>query len=94
MCQKFGNCSISIREVISQPQFHKDLTRKTAFFEGWSWFRFNNWELALGTNLKFYTSLAKGLKLKFRKFCGLIPTFVEITGKKLVDLSPPLSPLS
>ena len=34
--------------------------------------------------LKFNTSVAKGLKLKVRKFWGLIPTFVEVTGKKLV----------
>ena len=40
--------------------------------------------LALGTNLKLYTSVAKGLKLKVRKFGSLIPTFVEVTGKKLV----------
>ena len=60
------------------------MTRKTAFFEGWSWFKFNNLGLALGTNLKFYTSLSKGLKLKVRKFWGLIPTFVEVTGEKLV----------
>ena len=69
---------------LSQPQFYKDLTRKTAFFEGWSWFKFNNLGLALGTNLKFYTSLSKGLKLKVRKFWGLIPTFVEVTREKLV----------
>ena len=49
------------------------MTRKTAFFEGWSWFKFNNLGLALGTNLKFYSSL---------RFT-LIPTFVEVTGKKL-----------
>ena len=59
------------------------MTRKTAFFEGWSWFKFNNLGLALGTNLKFYTSLSKGLKLKVRKFLGLINTFVEVTGEKL-----------
>ena len=58
--------------------------RKTAFFEGWSWFKFNNLGLALGANLKFYTSMAKGLKLKVRKFWGLIPTFVEVKGEKLV----------
>ena len=28
--------------------------------------------------------MAKGFKLKFRMFCGLIPTFVEVTGEKLV----------
>ena len=60
------------------------MTRKTAFFEGWSWFKFNNLRLTLGTNLKFYTSVAKGLKLKVRKFWGLIPTFIEVTGEKLV----------
>ena len=40
--------------------------------------------LALGTNLKFYPSLSKGLKLKVRKFWGLIPTFVEVIRKELV----------
>ena len=40
--------------------------------------------LALGTNLKFYASLSKGLKLKVRKFWGLIPTFIEVTGEELV----------
>ena len=58
----------------------------------WSRFKFNNLALALGTNLKFSTSLSKGLKLKVRKFCGLIPTFAEVTGEKLVGvaLSPPI----
>ena len=61
-----------------------NLTRKTAFLEGWSWFRFNNLGLGLGTNLIFYTSVVKVLKPNVRKFCGLIPTFVEVTGEKLV----------
>ena len=34
--------------------------------------------------LKFSNGVAKGLKLKFRKFWGLAPTFVEIIGGKLV----------
>ena len=42
------------------------MIRKTAFFEGWSWFKFNNLGLTLGTNLE------------------IVPTFVEVTGKKLV----------
>ena len=49
--------------------------------------------LGLGTNLKFYTSVGKGLKLKVRKFWGLIPTFVEVTEEKLVgegDFGPPI----
>ena len=79
--------------TLSQPQFYMDLTRKTAFFEGWSWFKFNNLGLALGTNLKFYNSLSQGIKLKVRKFWGLILTFVEVTGEKLVEgafLAPPI----
>ena len=69
------------------------MTRKTSFFDGWSWFKFNNLGLALGTNLKFYASVTKGLKLKVRKFWGLIPTFVEVTGEKLVGkglFAPPI----
>ena len=52
--------------------------------EAWSRFRFNNLGMALGTNLKFYTSVAKGLKLKVKRFWGLILTFAEVTGKNLV----------
>ena len=60
------------------------MARKTAFFEGWSWSNFNNLGLVVGMNLKFYDSVEKGLKLKVRKFQGLVPTFVEMTGGKLV----------
>ena len=63
MCQ-----SLVMRDVISQPQFYRDLTRKTAFFEGWPRFKFNNLGLALGKNLKCYISVAKGVKLKVRIF--------------------------
>ena len=63
---------------LSQSQFYKDLTRKTAFFEEWSWFKFSNLGLALGTNLKFYASVAKGLKTKVRKFWRIISTSVEV----------------
>ena len=73
--QSLVNSSVSVREV----KFNKDLTRKTT-----SWLKFNNLGLALGTNLKFYTSVAKGFKLKVRKFWGLIPTFAEVTGENLV----------
>ena len=34
-------------------------------------------------DLKFYISGAKALKLRVKKFCKLIPTFVEITREKL-----------
>ena len=66
-------------------QFYKDLARKIAFFEGWSWLKFNNLGLVLGTNLKFYTSVAKRLKLKVRESLGLDRTFVEVIGQKLVE---------
>ena len=33
--------------------------------------------------LKFYASVAKGLKLKDRKFWGLIPSFVKVTREKM-----------
>ena len=35
-------------------------------------------------NLKFYTSVARGLKLKVRWFLGLVSKFVEVAGEKLV----------
>ena len=63
--------------------------------EGWPWFKFNNLGLALGKNLKFYTSVAKGLKLKVIKIWGLNLKFVEVTGGKLVaELFAPLSILN
>ena len=34
--------------------------------------------------LKFYTSVEKALNLKVRMFLGLIPLFVEVTGRKQV----------
>ena len=60
------------------------MTKKIAFFEGWSWFKFNNLGLARGTHLKFSTSVEKELKLNVRKFLEINPTFVEVTGEKLV----------
>ena len=44
--------------------------------------KFSNLGLTLVTHSKFYTSVAKGLKLKVIKFWGLIRTFVEVTGEK------------
>ena len=60
----------------------KDLTRKNNFLEGWSRFKFNNLGLPLGKDLKFYKTVPKGLKLKVKVFCGLIPTFVKVIGEK------------
>ena len=56
---------------------------KIHFFEGWSWFKFNDFGLELGMAMQIY-SVEKGLKLKVRKVSGTVPTFVEVTGKKLV----------
>ena len=97
LCDHSLLTSISMRQVItSSLLFYMDFTRKTAFFEGWSWFKFNNLGLVLGTNLKFYTSVGKGLELKVRNFGGLVPTSVEVTGEKLVGgfFCPPPSPPS
>ena len=42
--------------------------------------------------LKFYSSIAKWLKLKVRKIWAQIPTFIEVTGEKLLgDLFDPPS---
>ena len=60
--------------------------QKNNFFKGWSWFKFNNLELALGKNL-----WRKGLKIKVRKFWRQIPMFVavkvenRVKGMKLKD---------
>ena len=47
-----------------------------------SYFKFNIVGLILGTALNLYENVAKGLKLKVRKFFGLILTFVEVTREK------------
>ena len=41
-------------------------------------------DLEPGTKFKIYNSLAKRLKLKVRKFRGLILMYVEVAGEKLV----------
>ena len=84
MWLKLGNCSISMKKVW-QPQFYKNLTRKTTFFEGWCWFKFINLALALSMALKFYTNMAKKLELKeSQKALGANSSCVEVTVEKLV----------
>ena len=70
--QNLITLACSMREVILT-SILKGLDQKNHFFEGWSWFKFNNLGLTRDTNLKFHTSVARGLKLKVRKFWGLIP---------------------
>ena len=83
MWPKFCKSSISIREVITT-SILKGFDQKNHFFDRWTWFKFNNLELALCMTLKFYTSVTRGSKLEVKKFCRLSLTFVEITGEKLV----------
>ena len=52
--------------------------------------------LAVAMSLNFYASVAKGLNLKVTKFWGLIPTFVKVTGGKLIGgglFAPPSPPI-
>ena len=53
---------------------------KKIFLKGYSWFNFNNLGLIKGLTLKLYTTVAKGLKLKVRKFLGLVSTGENLTG--------------
>ena len=50
-------------------------------FEDCTLFKFNNLRLPPGMTLRFYTSVAKGLTLKVKKFVRLGSTFVDVTGK-------------
>ena len=77
MWPKCSNSMISMWGVIIT-SILMVLTRKTNFFE------FNKLGLALDMAFKFYTSVGKRLKLKVRKLWGLILTFVEVPGEKLV----------
>ena len=81
MWPKFGNPIISVREGTKTSILY-GFDRKKRFFDEKFWFKFNNLGLAVGTNLKFYTNVT--LKLKLRKFLGLIPTFIEVTVEKQV----------
>ena len=54
--------------------------QKNNFFEECFWFKFNNLGLALDMALKFYTTVGKGLKLRYEWI---------IIKVKLPDLSPP-----
>ena len=53
---KFGNCSICMREVIIITSILWAFDQKNPFFKGWSWFKLNNFGLALGMTLKFNAS--------------------------------------
>ena len=89
MWPKFGNSRISVSEVMTT-HFYKDLTKKTAFLRDGlgsssmirDWHYVQTWS--------FTPVWKKGHKVS--KFWGLIPKFVEVTGKKLVEAPPPPRP--
>ena len=56
---------------------------KETFFEGWTCFKFSNLGLVLGVALKFDSCVAKVVKLKARKYAGLILTFGEVTRENM-----------
>ena len=60
------------------------MPEKLFFFARCSWFELKNLGPVLGMALKLYMGAGKELKLKVRKFSGLLPIFGEITGEKLV----------
>ena len=83
MWSKFGNSSTSIRDVIITLTL-SGFDQKNHFFEGWSYFSFNNLGLALGIALRCYTTVEKGFKVKVKKFWWLSLTFVKVKREKLV----------
>ena len=87
MRPKFDKSRISMKEVIIF-QFYKDLTRSTPFFEGWSWFKFNNLGLALVMALTLYISMTKRLTGK-RK---LKAKTVKLLGGPFCNTPPPTIP--
>ena len=58
-----------MREVIIT-ELYTELTRKTDFFEGWSWLKFNNLSLVLSMALNFCSCVEKRLKLKVKNVEG------------------------
>ena len=83
MWPKFGNSSISMREVIIA-SILSEIDQKNQLFEGWSWFKFHDLGLALVMDYKFCTSGLKELNLKVKKISGLISTFVGVTCENLL----------
>ena len=53
-----------MREVIITRILYKFDQKTRFFYEGWSWFKFNNLRMALDMALKFYSCVEKRLKLK------------------------------
>ena len=81
MWPKFGNSSTSMGECIINPNLWRFDQKKNFFWRvvlvQIQWF-----ETVTKYGLEILYQCFKGLKLKVRKFLGLIRTFVEVTGKK------------
>ena len=93
---QMGSCDQSLALAFLWEKHSNNFIRiwpEKTFFWGYAWVMFNNLGLALGIALKFSTGDKKKLKLKVRTFWGLIHTFVEVAGKKLVERAflPPLT---
>ena len=73
-CSKVYDAIISVHDINNNVFFSRERF----------WFKLNNLGLTLSLAMKFYANMAKELKLKVRKFQGLIPTFIEVRGEKLV----------
>ena len=85
---KIGNSSNFYNRSYHGINFIK-FHQKTFFFEEKSWLKFKNLWLVLAKTLKFYSSLAKRLKLKLRKsWEQLIPTFGEVAPEELLTEPP------
>ena len=66
---KFGNSSISIREVIITSISWGCDQKNQFFFEGWSWLQLNNLGLVLVMSWKFY-QCGKRVKTRIQKVFG------------------------
>ena len=79
----------------SSKRFNLRITAQKMKFSRKGFFNFFVPWMVQGMVLKFYSSVAKGLKLKVIKLWGLVPTFREITGKNLVGEAflPPFPPI-
>ena len=51
--------ALAFYETSFNLNFRRLWQEKPNFFEGWSWFKFNNLGLPLVRNLKFYASVVK-----------------------------------
>ena len=69
-----------LQEKLSQPQYYKDLARRTNFLRGalgsssiaWDWHRYG---------LEILHQCGKRVKSKSQKFLRLLSTFAEVTGE-------------